>query len=64
MRISNRVAINMYKNLGYIVFTTVLDYYSGETDEDAYDMRKACSRDEFKKSMIPLSHNVRPEDIE
>lgn len=54
----------MYKNLGYIVFTTVLDYYSGETDEDAYDMRKACSRDEFKKSMIPLSHNVRPEDIE
>jgi hypothetical protein len=25
-------------------FRTVLDYYSGEVDEDAYDMRKALSR--------------------
>ena len=28
------------------------------------DMRKALSRDTNKKSVIPLSHPVRPEDIE
>jgi hypothetical protein len=26
------------------LFRTVLDYYSGEVDEDAFDMRKALSR--------------------
>lgn len=26
----------MYKNLGYIVYRTVLEYYSGDPDEDAY----------------------------
>ena len=44
-----------------------LEYYSvsnGEPDEDAYDMRKALSRDTEKKSIIPLPHPVRPEDIE
>lgn len=28
------------------------------------DMRKALSRDTEKKSIIPLPHPVRPEDIE
>lgn len=28
------------------------------------DMRKALSRDVQKKSVIPLTHPVRPEDIE
>ena len=37
------------------MYRTVLQYYSGETDEDAYDMRKSLSRDRDKKSMIPLS---------
>merc|ERR1711934_576748 len=55
VRVSNAVAITMYKNLGYVVYRTVLQYYSGETDEDAYDMRKALSRDRDKKTMIPLS---------
>ena len=57
----------MYKQLGYSVYRTVLEYYSasnGEPDEDAYDMRKALSRDTEKKSIIPLPHPVRPEDIE
>lgn len=36
VRVSNQVAINMYKNLGYIVYRTVLEYYSGDPDEDAY----------------------------
>lgn len=30
----------------------------------AIDMRKALSRDTEKKSVIPLPHPVRPEDIE
>lgn len=28
------------------------------------DMRKACSRDVKQKSVIPLIHPVRPEDVE
>ncbi|XP_028913663.1 N-alpha-acetyltransferase 20 isoform X1 [Ornithorhynchus anatinus] len=67
VRVSNQVAVNMYKQLGYSVFRTVIEYYSasnGEPDEDAYDMRKALSRDTEKKSIIPLPHPVRPEDIE
>ena len=36
MRVSNNVAVDMYKRLGYSVYRTVLEYYSGETDEDAY----------------------------
>lgn len=39
VRVSNQVAVNMYKQLGYSVYRTVLEYYSasnGEPDEDAY----------------------------
>lgn len=66
VRVSNKVAINMYTKLGYIVYRTVLEYYAGpgDVDEDAYDMRKSMSRDEYKKSMIPLTHPVRCEDVE
>ncbi|XP_072907490.1 N-alpha-acetyltransferase 20 isoform X2 [Hemitrygon akajei] len=67
VRVSNQVAVNMYKQLGYSVYRTVIEYYSasnGEPDENAYDMRKALSRDKEKKSIIPLPHPVRPEDIE
>lgn len=64
VRVSNKVAINMYQQLGYIVYRTVLEYYSGNPDEDAFDMRKALSRDVKKKSMIPLTHPVRPEEID
>ncbi|XP_044730300.1 N-alpha-acetyltransferase 20 [Chrysoperla carnea] len=64
VRISNKVAIRMYINLGYIVYRVVLDYYAGDPDEDAYDMRKACSRDVEKKSVIPLTQPVRPEDVD
>ncbi|XP_026285256.1 N-alpha-acetyltransferase 20 [Frankliniella occidentalis] len=64
VRVSNKVAIQMYKQLGYIIYRTVLEYYSGDPDEDAYDMRKACSRDVNKQSVIPLIHPVRPEDVD
>lgn len=39
VRVSNQVAVSMYKQLGYSVYRTVLEYYSasnGEPDEDAY----------------------------
>jgi len=36
VRVSNKVAIKMYTELGYIVYRTVLEYYSGDPDEDAY----------------------------
>lgn len=64
VRVSNVVAVSMYKKLGYVVYRRVLEYYSGDPDEDAFDMRKALSRDVEKKSVIPLKHPVRPEDVE
>lgn len=82
----------MYQQLGYIVYRTVLEYYSGDPDEDAYgettwifqfpscfswmmnflmqyfnmlaDMRKALSKDVKKKSVVPLAHPVRPEEVD
>ncbi|XP_002733958.1 N-alpha-acetyltransferase 20-like [Saccoglossus kowalevskii] len=64
VRVSNKVAIDMYKRIGYTVYRTVLEYYSGDPDEDAYDMRKALSKDVNMKSVQPLKDPVRPEDIE
>ena len=34
VRVSNALAINMYRKLGYSVYRQVIGYYSGE--EDAY----------------------------
>ena len=34
VRVSNKVAIDMYEKLGYVVYRRVLEYYSG--DEDAF----------------------------
>eukprot|EP00903_Cladosiphon_okamuranus_P020846 g19145.t1 len=62
VRVSNTLAINMYNAFGYSVYRRVIGYYSGE--EDAFDMRKALPRDRNKKSVVPLSHPVMPEDLE
>eukprot|EP00310_Coccolithus_braarudii_P013269 CAMPEP_0183352104 /NCGR_PEP_ID=MMETSP0164_2-20130417/27574_1 /TAXON_ID=221442 /ORGANISM="Coccolithus pelagicus ssp braarudi, Strain PLY182g" /LENGTH=171 /DNA_ID=CAMNT_0025524463 /DNA_START=13 /DNA_END=528 /DNA_ORIENTATION=+ len=62
VRQSNAVAIDFYKKLGYSVYRRVIGYYSG--DEDAYDMRKALSRDVENKSIIPLDHPVEPDDLD
>ncbi|KAI8908940.1 acyl-CoA N-acyltransferase [Gorgonomyces haynaldii] len=64
VRTSNAVAIKMYEQFGYSVYRRVLEYYSGPDSEDAFDMRKALPRDVHKKSIIPLKHPVRPEDLE
>ena len=58
VRKGNQLAVDMYKQLGYIVYRQVIGYYSGE--EDAYDMHKALPRDKDKKSMIGLPHPVYP----
>jgi N-terminal acetyltransferase B complex catalytic subunit len=62
VRVSNKLAQLMYRNLGYIVYRQVLGYYSGE--EDAYDMRKALPRDPEGRSVIPLTHPVTPDQLE
>eukprot|EP00126_Sphaerothecum_destruens_P002656 Sdes_comp16089_c0_seq2m5297 len=36
VRKSNQVAIDMYQKFGYIVYRTVIGYYSGDDEEDAY----------------------------
>lgn len=36
VRVSNQVAVDMYKRLGYSVYRRVLDYYCGDPDEDAF----------------------------
>lgn len=64
VRVSNKVAVAMYEKLGYSVYRRVLEYYSGEIDEDAFDMRKALSRDTEKKSVVPLPHPVRPDELD
>lgn len=53
VRVSNVVAVGMYKALGYVVYRTITGYYTGPPDEDAYDMRKALSRDKEKRSERP-----------
>ena len=55
VRCSNEVAVNMYKNLGYVVYRKISAYYTGPPDEDAFDMRRALSRDADKKSEQPAS---------
>lgn len=62
VRRSNRLAISMYKRMGYVVYRTIMNYYGG--DEDAYDMRKPLSRDTNQASVKRLANpNVKAEDL-
>jgi N-terminal acetyltransferase B complex catalytic subunit len=36
VRVSNKIATEMYEKFGYTVYRRVLDYYTGENDEDAF----------------------------
>ncbi|KAJ9052885.1 N-alpha-acetyltransferase 20 [Entomophthora muscae] len=68
VRASNAVAIKMYQQMGYTTYRQVLGYYSScneedSNSEDAFDMRKALSRDVDKESVIPLGRPVYPEDL-
>lgn len=55
VRVSNTVAVNMYHNLGYVVFRRIPNYYTGPPDEDAYEMRKSLSRDKDKLAERPCT---------
>ena len=55
VRVSNTVAVNMYRNLGYVVFRTLSNYYTGPPDEDAYEMRKSMSRDRERLAERPCT---------
>lgn len=66
VRVSNQVAITMYKNIGYKIFRTIPSYYTGasEEEESAYDMRRALSRDKDKSSEKPCTDPNYPlEDV-
>ena len=66
VRVSNHVAIMMYKNIGYKIFRTIPNYYTGgpEEEENAYDMRRALSRDKDKSSEKPCTDPNYPlEDV-
>lgn len=65
VRASNKLGLEIYTKLGYIVYRRVLNYYWGLLeDEDAFDMRKALSADVEKKSMIPMTRPVKPHELE
>ena len=61
VRVSNLVAITMYRKMGYSVYRRVLTYYDGE--EDAFDMRKSLSRDKEGLSVIPLLAPIASKDL-
>ncbi|CAI2381926.1 unnamed protein product [Moneuplotes crassus] len=67
VRSTNKIAIDMYKSLGYSLYRRVLEYYSGDAKnpgEDAWDMRKSMPRDTTKELMVPLDHPIQPHELE
>ncbi|KAL0222728.1 hypothetical protein P9112_002118 [Eukaryota sp. TZLM1-RC] len=66
VRASNATAIAMYHKLGYVIYRTVLNYYMDldGTKENAYDMRKALSKDVDKHSMVPVKNPITPDQLE
>jgi len=64
VRKSNTLAIGMYHDLGFVKYREIIKYYAGSNEENAYDMRKALSRDVHKKSMVPLPRPVTVNEIE
>ncbi|CAO3630475.1 unnamed protein product [Cunninghamella blakesleeana] len=67
VRVSNAVAVGMYRKFGYSVYRRVRNYYGGSSSsEDAYDMRKPLSRDKKKETIRENGENVyvNPEDLD
>jgi len=74
VRASNKVAIEMYRKLGYDIYRTVNKYYSSSLDqsgEDAYgtfytytDLRKSLSRDPTKETSKPTGKRIEPDQLE
>ena len=63
VRKSNEVAIGMYQSMGYLIYRTVVGYYSGP-EEDSYDMRKAMPRDIRKATLHTERNCISPSELE
>ena len=63
VRKSNEVAIGMYQSMGYLIYRTVVGYYSGP-EEDAYDMRKSMPRDKNKETLYTERNCISPSELE
>ena len=68
VRVSNTVAVQMYKNLGYTIYRQIVGYYSAPPgsnmeNEDAYDMRRALRMDKEGKSVIPIKEPVPADEV-
>ena len=61
VRVTNSVAIGMYRKMGYSVFRRVLRYY--DQDEDGFDMRKPLSRDPRGETCVPLPRPIDARDL-
>ncbi len=55
VRVSNVVAIGMYRKLGYVVYRQVLGYYSGASPEDAYGAQHVL-HDSRERPSLTLQH--------
>ena len=64
VRPSNNVAVGFYRQLGYEVYRSVTGYYNGETNEDAFDMRKSMPKDVGGNLSKPLNKSIMPHELE
>lgn len=60
VRPSNNVAVGFYRQLGYDVYRSVTGYYGGDSNEDAYDMRKSMPKDIDGELSKPLNRSIMP----
>lgn len=63
VRVSNTLAIFMYENLNYVKFRRILQYYTGNPLEDAFDMRKALLADKERKSVVPMTRPIHADEL-
>ncbi|XP_003370269.1 acetyl-CoA acetyltransferase [Trichinella spiralis] len=63
VRVSNRLAVDIYLSQGYALYRRVIGYYSGDQEEDAYDMRKALPIDVTQQSLVTSKRSVHPDEL-
>ena len=67
VRAKNKVAIDMYRSLGYDIYQTVYKYYASSNNipaEDSCDMRKSMKRDLDGITSKPTGKVIKPSEIE
>jgi N-terminal acetyltransferase B complex catalytic subunit len=66
VRPSNAIALKMYQSLGYQVYQTVDRYYcasSGESAEDALDLRRSLRGDPAGALSVPTHKKIKPSEL-